>query len=121
MMWSCWSDDEEERGPFGVPRAERIRGEGDSGHLGAALHDCLPHDHQSPCRPLRRHRSSGEGRTAHRVSGEGLLPHVPSIPIHVAPSLSYYMSVGLHVSGEDVSGEEEEEGEVTDYFHTAST
>ncbi|XP_063856608.1 uncharacterized protein LOC135098267 isoform X3 [Scylla paramamosain] len=53
--------------PFGVPRAERIRGEGDSGHLGAALHDCLPHDHQSPCRPLRRHRSSGEGRTAHRV------------------------------------------------------
>ncbi|XP_063854509.1 uncharacterized protein LOC135096699 [Scylla paramamosain] len=58
MMWSCWSDDEEERGPFGVPRAERIRGEGDSGHLGAALHDCLPHDHQSPCRQLRRHRSS---------------------------------------------------------------
>ncbi|KAK8373027.1 hypothetical protein O3P69_016181 [Scylla paramamosain] len=44
--------------PFGVPRAERIRGEGDSGHLGAALHDCLPHDHQSPCRQLRRHRSS---------------------------------------------------------------
>ncbi|KAK8373761.1 hypothetical protein O3P69_011688 [Scylla paramamosain] len=44
--------------PFGVPRAERIRGEGDSGHLDAALHDCLPHDHQSPCRPLRRHRSS---------------------------------------------------------------
>ncbi len=55
------------------------------------------------------------------MSGEGLLPHVPSIPIHVAPSLSYYMSVGLHVSGEDVSGEEKEEGEVTDYFHTAST
>ncbi len=53
------------------------------------------------------------------MSGEGLLPHVPSIPIHVA--LSYYMSVGLHVSGEDVSGEEKEEGEVTDYFHTVST
>ncbi|KAK8373760.1 hypothetical protein O3P69_011688 [Scylla paramamosain] len=49
--------------PFGVPRAERIRGEGDSGHLDAALHDCLPHDHQSPCRPLRRHRSSGSART----------------------------------------------------------
>ncbi len=56
-----------------------------------------------------------------REGGEGLLPHVPSIPIHVAPSLAYYMSVGIHVSGEDVPGEEKEEGEVTDYFHTAST
>ncbi len=55
------------------------------------------------------------------MSGEGILPHVPSIPIHVAPSLCYYMSVGLDASGEDVTGEEKEEGEITDYFHMAST